>query len=88
MKQLKTYSIVTIVFGIISIVGIIFSHLALTDIWHGEPNLDMEWKIVQVSFFFIILFHVSTFITLYKLLNFLKGHLLAETQMMGKYSKQ
>ena len=72
MKLLKTYSIVTIVFGIISVVGIIFSHLALTDIWHGEPNTGTEWKVVQVAFFFIILFHVSAFITMYKLLNFLK----------------
>ena len=72
MKQLKSYSFVTIVFGIISVAGLLFSHLALTDIWHGEPNLDMEWRIVQVAFFFIILFHVSAFITLYKLLRFLK----------------
>jgi len=72
MKQLKTYSIVTIVFGVISATGIIFSHLALTDIWHGEPNPDTEWKVVQVAFFFIILFHVSAFVTLFKLFKVLK----------------
>jgi hypothetical protein len=72
MKKLKTYAIVSFMLGIMSVAAIIFSHLALTDIWHGEPNPGTEWKVVQIGFAFIILFHISVFLTLYNLFSFLK----------------
>lgn len=72
MKQLKIYAIISVVLGVLSFIGIILSHLALTDISHCEPNTDMEWKIVQAGFVVIILFHVFVFITLYRLFIFLR----------------
>lgn len=72
MKQLKIYAVISVVLGVLSIIGIVFSHLALTDISHGESNTEMEWKIVQAGFGIIILFHVFVFMTLYRLFIFLK----------------
>jgi len=72
MKQLKIYATISVVLGVLSVIGIVLSHLALTDISHGESNTDMEWKIVQVGFGIIILFHVFVFMTLYRLFIFLK----------------
>ena len=73
MKQLKIYAVISVVLGVLSIIGIVFSHLALTDISHGESNTEMEWKIVQAGFGIIILFHVFVFMTLYRLFIFLKN---------------
>ncbi|MFC2093220.1 hypothetical protein ACFLSV_04905 [Bacteroidota bacterium] len=72
MKQLKIYATITFILGLLSIIGIVLSHLALTDINHGEVNADIEWKVVQVGFVIIILFHVFVFMTLYRLFIFLK----------------
>ena len=72
MKQLKTYAIISVILGVFSVIGIVLSHLALTDISHGESNVDLEWKIVQIGFVVIILFHVFVFMTLYRLFIFLR----------------
>lgn len=70
MKQLKIYASISVILGILSIIGIVFIHLALTDISHGETDVDLEWKIVQAGFVIIILFHVFVFMTLYRLFIF------------------
>ena len=72
MRQLKIYAVITFIFGVFSIFGIVLSHLALTDISHGEPDTIVEWKIVQAGFVIIIIFHVFVFTTLYRLFIFLR----------------
>jgi hypothetical protein len=42
----------------------LFSHLALTDIYHGEADVALEWRIVQLSAVVILLFVGSALITM------------------------
>jgi len=51
------------------LIAVIACHLALTDIWHGEGDLSLEWRILQVSFAVIILFQASTLLTLGRLIR-------------------
>ena len=37
----------------LALMSLFFSHLALTDIAHGEPNLALEWNMVRISFLLI-----------------------------------
>ncbi len=40
-------------------IAILLCHLALTDIWHGVGDLSAEWRMLQVGFGVIILFHLA-----------------------------
>ena len=54
---------ITFILGIFVVVGILFSHLALTDISHGtEPDLSVEWNIVRIFYGMVIIFLVFVFI--------------------------
>jgi hypothetical protein len=51
MKRIKGYAILTLVLCFFVVLGIVASHLALTDIFHGvEPNLEVEWWVVRITF--------------------------------------
>ncbi|MCJ7518493.1 MAG: hypothetical protein MUO42_02340 [Anaerolineaceae bacterium] len=54
MKTLKKYFGLTHALAVICLIAGVLSHLALTDIAHGEPDLKGEWVIVQVSAFLVI----------------------------------
>lgn len=69
MKALKRSALFTLGLGILSLVAILFSHLALTDVWHGETEVALEWQMVRVGFLLILLFHVSSFVTLFQVLR-------------------
>jgi hypothetical protein len=61
MKNSNVYSIFTLVLSVVVLIGIVLSHLALTDIYHGiEPNLDTEWWIVRVTFIFVFVLAVTS----------------------------
>jgi hypothetical protein len=60
---------ITLGLGILSVLGIFMSHLALTDIFHGEADLTLEWKALQISFLAIVTFHVSAIYTLIRILR-------------------
>jgi predicted ABC-type sugar transport system permease subunit len=49
MKKLKMQIRVVIVSGISSLLAGLFAHLALTDIYHGETDVTMEWSVVRIS---------------------------------------
>lgn len=51
--------------GVVSMVAVAVSHLALTDIAHGAGG-PAEWRALQVSFALIVLFHVSALATLWR----------------------
>ena len=56
MKRAKTYTVLTLFLSFFVLVGIVLSHLALTDIYHGiEPNLEMEWWVVRITFSLVLL---------------------------------
>lgn len=55
---MRSIFIATIVVGVISLGTFVLERLALTDIFHGEPDLHLEWKIVNVTLLPVALFHV------------------------------
>ena len=54
----KRWTIILIVSGIVSLVFFIFGRLAMTDIYHGEPDLSLEWGIVSLTFLPVLVFHL------------------------------
>jgi hypothetical protein len=50
--------------GCLSALCILLAHLALTDIYHGEADVSLEWRVVQVAFAVMIAFHVAAFAAL------------------------
>ena len=68
MKTNKKLTLVTLIFGIITILAVGFSHLALTDIYHNvEPNLSQEWSVVRISLIIITISVILSLITMRKI---------------------
>lgn len=74
MLKIQTQIVVVMVLGFLSLVAGFFSHLALTDIYHGELNVSREWQMVQVAAFTILLFIGSSLLTLWRTLRILEKH--------------
>jgi len=47
MKNLKMKIRATMALGVLSLLAGLVAHLALTDIFHGEAELTLEWNIVR-----------------------------------------
>ncbi len=65
----RTQALVAMVLGVLSIVAFGFSHLALTDIAHGEPDTSQEWLVVQLSAVVFLLFTALSLATLARVLK-------------------
>ena len=63
MCKLETSAWLTLGTGIVPVFAIVLCHLALTDIWHGERSVELEWKIVQLGIAAIICFHAAALAT-------------------------
>ena len=50
--------------GCLSSVGLVLSHLALTDIHHGDADLTLEWSALRIAFGIMIAFHVAALLAL------------------------
>lgn len=64
MNNLKKYSIVTMILLALSVLALIMSHLALTDIYKGEGNLTLEWSVLRIAAIIFVAFIISTVFTL------------------------
>jgi hypothetical protein len=69
MIELKTSIRFSFGLCLISGIALFLSNLALMDIGHGESDVTLEWRILQISYAVFILFHVSVFITLARLMK-------------------
>jgi len=67
--SLITQARLTFRLGILSLCAVVLSLLALTDIWHGEQDLTMEWRALQVAFGAIIVFQFAALATLRRVLR-------------------
>ena len=47
--NMKTQIRVAIGLGVLSLIMGLLGHLALTDIYHGEPDVSLEWNILRVG---------------------------------------
>jgi len=51
MTRLKLYALIAAILCVLVVVGMVASHLALTDIHHDmEPDLETEWSVVRATF--------------------------------------
>ena len=55
--------------GVLSLLAVLASHLALTDIYHAEGNLRLEWSVLRVCGGVIVAFQAVTLLTLRKILR-------------------
>ena len=69
MNTVKTHIIVTMLLGALALLAGLLSHLALTDIYHNEADVSLEWGIVQLSALVILTFIGSTLIVLGRVLK-------------------
>ncbi len=60
---------VSLMLGVVSLVAVGVSHLALTDIAHGEPDLTQEWNVVRAAVVSIVAFQFAALATLWRLLR-------------------
>jgi hypothetical protein len=56
MIKLKHQINIAIAFGILALFGGLFSHLALTDIYHAETDVSLEWNVVRASALVFLIF--------------------------------
>ena len=71
MFKIKTQIAIVMVLGTLSLIAGFLSHLALTDIYHGEVDVSLEWKMVRVAALIILLFISSSLFTLGRTLKLL-----------------
>jgi hypothetical protein len=63
-RKLRFSVTLTLVLGIISVLFIILLFLALADIGHGGEDLTLEWHIAGISIIVLVVFVISTFVTI------------------------
>lgn len=69
MNKYKQTIVITLSLGILSLIAMAFSHLALTDIAHGEANVSMEWTILRVTALILLAFIGSSLFTFIRILR-------------------
>jgi hypothetical protein len=68
MNTSKILIRMSLTLGVITLIGLLFSALALMDIYNNnEPNLNMEWNIVRISFLVCLMFVAISTITILKI---------------------
>ena len=67
--RIRTAARVSFGLGILSLVAVLVSHLALTDIYHRETDTSQEWRALQISAGVILAFQISALITIWRLLR-------------------
>ncbi len=69
MSKIKKYSILTLFLAALSILTLIISHFALTDIYHGGEDLSLEWSFLRIAAVIFLAFTISTLLTLRQVLK-------------------
>jgi hypothetical protein len=69
MKNLKTQIKIVIALGILSLLGGLLTHLALTGIYHGETDVTLEESLVRVCAVVFATFVGTSLLTLKRVLK-------------------
>lgn len=69
MNKMKKYVVITLILSGLSILALVFSHLALTDIYHGGEDLALEWSLLRIAAVIFVVFITSTILTLKQVLK-------------------
>lgn len=55
--------------GVLALLAVVTSHLALTDIYHADGDVSLEWNVLRVCFAVIVASQVAALVTLTKVLR-------------------
>jgi hypothetical protein len=69
MTELKKQVQLTMALGVLSLFAGVMGHLALTDIYHGNGNLSLEWNVLRACAVVLVVFIGSTLFTLIQVLK-------------------
>ena len=69
MPNLKKHIRMAMALGVLSLVAVVLSHLALTDIAHGESDVAWEWRILRVSALVLLMFIGMSVVTFGRVLK-------------------
>jgi thiol:disulfide interchange protein len=73
MDKNKKLVNMSLALGVIALLGLALSVLALNDIGQGtEPDLSGEWMVVRLAYLFVLMFIALSMITLWRL-SYQKG---------------
>lgn len=72
MRDLKTQIRVTLVLGALSLIAGLLTHLALTDIYHAETDVSLEWNVVRACALVLLGFIGMALFTLRRALRALR----------------
>jgi hypothetical protein len=62
--MLRTQIRMSVALGVLAVIGLASSFLALTDIAHGEPDLKLEWAVVRATAAVLLMFIAQSLVTL------------------------
>jgi len=68
-SAMKRQAGIAFILGVASLIAVFISHLALTDIYHGESDLRQEWIVLRLCFAVIFIFQVFALITFRKIIK-------------------
>ena len=63
MKKLRISATFSAILGFLSLIALVLMYFALSDI-SKEPDVLLEWRIVQISWITLLLFVISTFFSI------------------------
>lgn len=69
MTKLKRSALRSLVLGGLALAAVGACHLALTDIWHGEGDLTLEWRVLQFGFLVIVGAQISALVTIARVMR-------------------
>ena len=69
MQITRKYARMSITLGILTLIALCFSCLALTDIANKESDLALEWAVLRVTSLIILMFVALTVMTLRRVLQ-------------------
>lgn len=73
MKDLRLHIRLTMALGALAVLAGVVAHLALTDIYHGEGDLSLEWRALQACAVALAGFVGAALLTLGRALRTLRG---------------
>ena len=80
MNPLRPWLSASTALGVASVFALVLCALALTDIYHGEADVRLEWWIVRVGFLVVVLFTFAVLVTLGKVRRIFQESGRADTQ--------
>jgi hypothetical protein len=73
MKKLRIWAQISLTLGILSVVAFLACMAALTDIYHGEQDVRLEWTIVRLGFFVIFILIIAILVFTTQAIKYFQG---------------